>query len=151
MKKTVIFILLFGTLILLFARCEKSKMNTNENRITKKDGVVTKKIGEPERLINIPKNTIWGGHLDGGFWFELMKKYDNSKYRFRIYNDYNGNLVLDADFTIVNPKKKVDIKSINEIEIFFMFKYLEINEVELKPIYPAYGGEYWEIAKKTGF
>jgi len=132
-----------------FLGCENSKKPVIFLKI---DTLPKKKVGEPCRLKNIPTHAIWGGHLDGGFWFEFVKKYDEIKYRFRIYNDYNGELVLDADFLVYQNKQKLFISnSIDIKKFFFMYKYLEVNDIELRPIYPAYSGTYWEVAKKNGF
>ncbi|RZJ75467.1 MAG: hypothetical protein EOO45_05510 [Flavobacterium sp.] len=53
----------------------------------------------PERVKNIPKDAVWKGGVDGGFWFQAVSR-DSLKagYRFRIYSDYNGELIIDADF-----------------------------------------------------
>ena len=151
MKKNIIF---FQILFVLFFGCEEPKKSENRTTSMKvqTDTMPKKKVNEPDRLKNVPSEAIWGGHLDGGFWFELIQKYDSTKYRFRIYNDYKGDLVLDADFIKSDIAKKLDVSDKKDIKkIVFMYKYLKMNDIELKPVYPAYGGSHWETAKKTGF
>lgn len=50
---------------------------------------------------NVPVSAVWKGGCDGGSWVELVDiKADTI--RFRIYRDWNGNLILDADFVYKN-------------------------------------------------
>ena len=50
---------------------------------------------------NIPSSAIWKGGCDGGVWMELVDiKADTI--RFRIYQDWNGELLLDANFVSEN-------------------------------------------------
>jgi hypothetical protein len=150
MKYTFLLFIIQATSIILLS-CENTKETKEIQTSLGKDTSHKKEDNNSSKLKNIPSNAIYGGHLDGGFWFEFVKNYDNLKYRFRIYNDYNGKLVLDADF-LVNKNKKLLVNSEKDIDnILFMFKYLKINEIDLKPVYPAYGGAYWETVKKNGF
>lgn len=103
----------------------------------------------PQRLSNIPKTAIWKGGIDEGFWFEL-EKIDtiNKLYRFKIYNDYKGDLVLDAEF-IKNSECKNDYpldKNIVDSIMYFEFDKIAMSGncfFEMKK--PAYGGIFWEI------
>ncbi len=51
----------------------------------------------PEKPNNVPIGAIWVGGCDGGNWIELISVKNNS-FRYRIYRDWNGVLMLDADF-----------------------------------------------------
>ena len=55
----------------------------------------------PERPDSVPKEAIWKGDCDGGNWIELVN-IDKDNVRFRIYRDWNGDLILDADFKYEN-------------------------------------------------
>jgi hypothetical protein len=49
----------------------------------------------------VPVLAVWKGGCDGGNWVELVDiKADTI--RFRIYRDWNGDLILDADFVSKN-------------------------------------------------
>ena len=63
---------------------------------------------------NNPKGAIRKGDLKEYYW---LKKISVSKKSMRIciYNDYNGELALDADFPIVNFN---DTTTLNDIRIF---------------------------------
>ena len=98
---------------------------------------------EPERLTSIPKSAVWNGGVDGGFWFDFVsEQIDSNKVRLRIYNDYNGTLILDADFTSENckvPKGKTVLDSIN----YFEFKkVILLNGCELTAVNPTYAGSF---------
>ena len=58
-------------------------------------------IGEgcdpPDKPAKVPVDAIWKGDCDGGYWVELVKL-QKDKVRFRIYRDWNGDLIYDADF-----------------------------------------------------
>jgi hypothetical protein len=103
---------------------------------------------EPDKLNNIPKNAIWKGSVDEGFWFELVKVDTIKKiYRIRIYNDYKGELIADADF-IKQTDCKVDYplnnNVINEI-LYFEFDKIEMNkDCNLKMLKPIYDGSLKE-------
>lgn len=104
----------------------------------------------PKKLANIPESAIWSGGVDEGFWFELVELYqDHKKVRIRIYNDYDGNMVLDADFTPISDCKiKDESELLNKINYFEFKKIILLDGCELDAIYPAYGGAFWEIDKE---
>lgn len=105
----------------------------------------------PNKLLNIPKNAIWKGAEDEGFWFEIISINSTQKtYRIKIYNDYNGELVVDADFIKQDsckselPLNKEIIKQI----AYFEFNKIEMkNDCSLKIIKPVYGGTFLEQNK----
>ena len=104
----------------------------------------------PNKLANITKAAIWRGGVDEGFWFDLVEFYPNqkNKVRLRIYNDYNGSLVLDADFTANSDCKIKNGKDLLEKIIYFEFDKLVLsNGCVFEVVYPAYGGSFWEIEK----
>ncbi len=103
---------------------------------------------EPQRLNNIPQNAIWKGGVDEGFWFELVKIDTVKKtYRIKIYNDYKGELVADADFIKqTNCKDDYPLNNdlINDI-IYFEFDKIEMkNDCNLKMLKPIYDGSLKE-------
>lgn len=105
----------------------------------------------PTRFNNIPESSVWIGGADGGFWFSVVD-IDSIKmiYRFRIYNDYNGELVMDADFvkdSICNNKFPLNKSILKEIRFFDFDKIEMSNNCKLNMIKPAYGGSFWEIDK----
>jgi len=51
----------------------------------------------PVKLNNIPTSAFWVGGCDGGLWYELLNRKD-SIYTFKIYNDFNGQIVSEGDF-----------------------------------------------------
>ncbi len=54
-----------------------------------------------EKPANVPISAVWKGGCDGGNWVELVDiKADTI--RLRIYRDWNGDLILDADFVSEN-------------------------------------------------
>jgi len=54
-----------------------------------------------EKPANVPVSAVWKGGCDGGNWVELVDiKADTI--RLRIYRDWNGDLILDADFVSEN-------------------------------------------------
>lgn len=54
-----------------------------------------------ERPKQVPLSAIWKGGCDGGNWIELVDIRTDT-IRLRIYRDWNGELILDADFVSEN-------------------------------------------------
>jgi hypothetical protein len=99
----------------------------------------------PERLTNIPETAIWKGGADGGYWYDIVN-IDNAKksYRFRIYDDYEGGLVLDADFiknASCDDSYSLDRNILEKVNYFNFDKIVMIGNCELNIIEPVYGGE----------
>ncbi len=105
----------------------------------------------PTRFNNIPESSVWIGGTDGGYWFNIIDIDSINKiYRFRIYNDYNGELVLDANFvkdSVCNNKLPLNKSVLKEIKFFDFDKIVLLNNCMLIMIKPAYGGVFWEIDK----
>lgn len=112
---------------------------------------------EPERPLGIPKEAIWNGSCDGGYWIHLVGIEEN-KYRFKIFVDYDSTVLMDADFVASDkclgfdmPKDKSILKKVSVVEPEkILIKLGEGKFCSLNPIYPAYGGYTWEIIKKKG-
>jgi hypothetical protein len=51
----------------------------------------------PARPKEISKNAVWKGDCDGGYWLEFVSS-DKEKVRFRVYSDWNGELIVDDYF-----------------------------------------------------
>ena len=49
------------------------------------------------RTINVPDDAVWKGNSKEAFWIQKVSSND-SAIRFRIYNDYDDKMILDADF-----------------------------------------------------
>ncbi|MCK6612178.1 MAG: hypothetical protein L6Q78_14200 [Bacteroidia bacterium] len=104
---------------------------------------------EPSRHRSVPKYAVWSGGVDGGFWFDYIESKTQNKVHLKIFNDYSGELVLDADFlgtdTCLIPQGRKVLDSINYFEFD---KIVLLNGCELKVVYPAYGGTYWEMEQE---
>lgn len=113
-------------------------------------------IYEPPRLYNIPQKAIWRGAQDEGFWIEALeidsiKKIINLK----IYNDYNGELVLFAGFAPETNCKILPFDKENILNNIIAFssktgienrdEIIMKNNCSLKLVKPAYGGSFWQL------
>lgn len=111
----------------------------------------------PKKPAAVPANAIWSGERDGGNWIELVEIKEN-KYRFRIYLDYDGSLLMDADFEMQNCQS-YQLTESNWKESVCCYTHASDESVTLnienaadkkcylKAIYPAYEGYDWEIIK----
>jgi hypothetical protein len=112
---------------------------------------------EPERPLGIPKEAIWNGGCDGGYWLHLISIEEN-KYRFKIFVDYDSTVLMDADFVpsekclgLDMPKDRSILNMVSVVEPEnILIKLDESKFCSLNPVYPAYGGYDWEIIKKKG-
>jgi hypothetical protein len=112
---------------------------------------------EPEKFTNIPQEAIWRGAVDEGFWIYIVDINENEKViRLNIYNDYNGELALDARFDTSNCQlMSFSKESIYENIIAFASsngiesrdEIMMKNECGLKMIEPAYGGTFKDVNK----
>lgn len=103
----------------------------------------------PKKPNGVPVSAVWKGGCDGGNWIELVS-IKNDTLRFKIYRDWNGDLLLDADFQYVNCNSFRLTKS-NWVEhIAYFGEALEIYEksnagkCRLTPITPVYYEEKLE-------
>ena len=115
----------------------------------------------PPKPNNLSDTVMWSGDCDGGNWIELVDIKDNV-YRFRIYQDYDGVLLMDADFMLKNCNNKViDMENwqtrvccySNSMDSLVRLGIKNIgnedcNNGYLESIYPAYGGVDWEIIQE---
>lgn len=114
----------------------------------------------PVKPENVPILAIWSGDCDGGEWIELVEIKED-KYRFRIYQDWNGELKMDADFEFMDDKTNLThsnwrnkvccySQSLDSLVILSVRGDLKDNEkhYHLQSIYPPYGGSDWEIIKE---
>ncbi|MFB9057513.1 hypothetical protein ACFFU9_12255 [Mariniflexile ostreae] len=114
----------------------------------------------PERHELVPLVAIWSGGCDGGEWIELVEIKED-KYRFRIYQDWNGELKMDADFEF--REDRTNLTRVNWESIVCCYSQSldslvtlsVVDNVEgkkkyyrLQSIYPAYGGNDWGIIKE---
>lgn len=100
----------------------------------------------PERLANIPKTATWIGGVDEGFWYDIVSVNEEKKtYRFKIYNDYEGDLVMDANFkkdSLCKKEYPLDKNILQKINFFNFDKIGMIDSCELRLLEPAYGGTF---------
>jgi len=102
----------------------------------------------PRKPSSVPVRAIWKGGCDGGNWIELVS-IKNEKYRFKIYRDYDGHMILEADFKLKDCRNA----SFNEsnwqdyitVYINESIEIIQIDGIDKKcklvPIFPAYGGD----------
>ncbi|WP_068689381.1 hypothetical protein [Culturomica massiliensis] len=100
---------------------------------------------EWKKPVNVPISAVWKGGCDGGNWVELVD-IKTDTIRFRIYRDWNGDLILDADFvyqncndlrlTEANWNEYVSYFD-NALEIYSKFQS-DSSYCRLIPVYPAY-------------
>ena len=90
----------------------------------------------PERLDNVPKTATWIGGVDGGFWYDIVSVNEKKKtYRFRIFNDIDGKLVIYADFkkdSLCDREYPLDKGILQKINYFDYEKIGLIENCELK-------------------
>lgn len=97
----------------------------------------------------LPKEAVWKGGCDGGNWIELVL-IEKEKVRFRIYRDWNGELILDADFKYKDCGifKLTNINWTEHIAYFdetlVIYESSDLGKCHLEPIYPAYQDEKLE-------
>lgn len=99
---------------------------------------------EPDKPVNVPYSAIWKGGCDGGNWIELVSV-EKERIRFRIYRDWNGDLILDADFKYQNCNDFRLDESNWDMHIAYFENYSfrlydngKPKECKLEPIYPVY-------------
>ncbi len=104
----------------------------------------------PDKPKGVPESAIWAGGCDGGNWMELVS-IEKDKARFRIYRDWNGDLILDADFKHKDCNE-FRLSKTNWVEYVSYFgSAIELmnkdginTRCRLEPIYPAYQEETLE-------
>lgn len=111
----------------------------------------------PEKPHIVPESAIWNGGCDGGEWIELIE-INKDKYRFRIYQDWSGELKIDADFKSKDDKIKLNLMNWKDVvycyseDSLVTLSFVKATEskkqyYQLQAIYPAYGGSSWQIIK----
>jgi len=86
----------------------------------------------PERLSNIPKEAVWKGGEDGGFWFlNVSQAKDKNIIRLKVFNDYDGELILDADFKIPENCEVPTNSIVDNINYFDFEKIVLVNDCKL--------------------
>jgi hypothetical protein len=114
----------------------------------------------PDKPKNVPTLAVWSGGCDGGDWIELVDIKED-KYRFRIYQDWNGELKMDAYFEFKDNKTELTLANWgNKIccysqSVDSRVTLSVIDEIKnenkhcyLISIYPAFGGSDWDIIKE---
>lgn len=99
--------------------------------------------GRPEK---VPCTAIWKGGHDGGYWIELVNIRTDT-IRFRIYNEWSGELILDADF-VPNCNNNLHLTKSNWSYYIDFFDGINIycknrtknSYLQLTSIFPTYYG-----------
>ena len=81
------------------------------------------------RTINVPDDAVWKGNSKEAFWIQKVSS-DDSAIRFRIYNDYDDKMILDADFYSPGYEDNI-IDSINYFD-HFKNEIILLNGKEMK-------------------
>jgi hypothetical protein len=107
----------------------------------------------PEKPETLAENALWFGDCDGGNWIELVSaNYNKKTFRFRIYRDYDGVLEMDTNFELLNCDEiNIDENNWSEMIVGYLNESISVKaeqDCTLRPIYPAYSGEEWEIIKE---
>lgn len=102
----------------------------------------------PNKVEGIPQNAFWKGTSYEGHWFTL-KDFDNEKcrYRFKVYDEVTGEVVLDAYFKSTKECCWGNLDSLISKIYAFEDGTILINnkDCSLKYIAPAFGGSFWQI------
>ena len=81
------------------------------------------------RTINVPDDAVWKGNSKEAFWLQKVSSND-STIRFRIYNNYDDKMILDADFYSPGYEDNI-IDSINYFD-HFNYEIILLNGKEMK-------------------
>ncbi len=108
----------------------------------------------------MPANAIWRGGCDGGHWIELVSVKE-PLYRFRVYRMWDGTLEMDANYHFVEGKTVLSQQNWQEIIGYYYDRPDSLTSISvitiendekvfysLHSIYPAFGGDDWEIIKE---
>ncbi len=105
-----------------------------------------KPYNKTERPSNVPEQAILIGGCEGGNWFELVDIKEDT-IRLRIYHDFNGELMFDADFISENCKDvcltdanwSMYISHFDGVYVYFVNEFQsDGNYCKLIPVYPAH-------------
>lgn len=103
----------------------------------------------PAKLKSIPVSAQWHGGCDGGYWFDLLNVDRHRRiFRFRIYNDFSGQLELDADFMLKKPCSNEMDEILSDISYYNDGIIYTNKDCRLIMIAPAYGGDTWNTLKE---
>lgn len=137
MKKHIIITIISLCVLLFFIKCVHSNV-----------------AEPPDKPKVVPNTAVWKGDFDEGFWIDLINSDTlNDKFRFKVYNDYNGELVFDGLFKlpsncICTSSKKNILNDILFFEFREQYKLVINDSCFLQAIIPAYGGSLLEVEKK---
>lgn len=109
----------------------------------------------PEKPNSVPGQAIWKGDCDGGNWI-VLSEVKGEQYRFQVYRGYDGVLEMDADFELAectnanlsNENWQEAISHYwNDTDSSVHIELVNNADCRLTAIYPAYGGDDWQIIK----
>jgi len=126
-RKYIVILLVFLAIVIIIL---KYRQNQNNNT--------------HERPSRVPITAIWKGDIDEGFWIEFVSaNIDSSYIRLRVYNDYNGDMMYDANFSTQSDCCTYEGKSVFNNICYFEFDKIVLNNgCVLKIKQPVYGGEW---------
>lgn len=130
MKRKYIIILIVFLAIIITITSLRYRQSQNKNT--------------PDRPKKVPVTAIWKGDIDEGFWIEYVSINKDSSYiRLRVYNDYNGNMIYDANFSTQSDCCTYKGKSIFNNICYFEFDKIVLNNgCVLKIKHPVFDGEW---------
>ena len=83
----------------------------------------------PQRHQSIPKDAVWAGGVDGGFWFKVIELKKNNVLRIIIYHDFTGEIEIDSYF-ILKPNRSFDY--FKNKDIYKLISHFNGNDIVLK-------------------
>ncbi len=98
---------------------------------------------DPDRPLSLPKNAVWKGGCDGGYWISI-----EGISRIRIFNEYTGELEMDANY-FAEDNCKILLKPEFIVAVSSEIIYLKSDKIycNYRIKLPAFGGEIWEVMK----
>ncbi|MGL5317376.1 MAG: hypothetical protein ACRC9Q_01545 [Bacteroidales bacterium] len=99
----------------------------------------------PVKPDKVPVSAVWKGGCDGGYWVEFVEIRGDT-IRLRLYTDWSGELVVDADYVSGNSEN-IYLSNDNWSDIISFFDGSIIYSTVMKsnghyctfePIYPVY-------------
>lgn len=97
-KSIVVLLIVFSLLIISFIYFAKKDKNTKAL----------------ERPANVSRQAIWIGGVDGGHWYKIDKTLSPNIFKIKIFNDYNGDVIIDSTFTFNSDckLKQMDLRKL---------------------------------------
>lgn len=122
------------------------------------DWIFSQPCGIPETPAPVPRTAVWTGGCDGGYWIDLVDR-EGDRYRFKIYNAWSGDLLMDAHFALQGCGAKFPLASNWREEVYWyqegdaeedtaVYIRLKSSACTLKSEGTPLGGTDWPIIKE---